>query len=109
MVGAIGAPGALDAEENPTTNLDVHTALVLPGDKTYPEGVSADAVKSLRKGEVLLVYWIDEAWITAPNRVFPVILDPSVCIQPGGTQGGVTCSGGFVETYIMSGRFPPRT
>jgi len=100
VVGRIGAPGLVDATGLGSTNADISVALVHPGDTTYPAGVSAATVSGLGPTEVLLVYAIAPSWLTASVRTFPVSLDPSICIQNGGT--GCTNTG-YLDTYLMAG------
>ena len=99
VVGRIGAPGAIDAKDNGTANTDVRTAIVRPDDTTLPKGVSEQMVKGLGKSEVLLVYSIESAWLDAPERSFPVTLDPTVCLR----NGSAGCLTSYLDTYIGDG------
>jgi hypothetical protein len=66
--GRISAPSILDGEEREADISVVSVALELRADGTY-----------------LLSYVIDEKWLQASDRVFPVTLDPTLCIRNGYT------------------------
>lgn len=86
VIGFISPPVILEGPDGALTSAPVSVELV--------PGASGD--------EVRLRYALDPAWLAAPDRQFPIELDPSICIQAGGS--GCTSSGVFVNTYIGSGQ-----
>jgi RHS repeat-associated protein len=68
LVGQIGLPQLRDANN-----------VVAP-----PSAVTVsldERSAKLKKGEVLLTYSVSQAWLALSERAFPVVLDPSMCMQ----------------------------
>ena len=78
------------------------TAPVVEGVPT-PDEIEAQQV--LRASEVRLSYTIDPRWLAAPERVFPVTLDPTFTINPGGsgTTGCDNSSNVEQDTFVADG------
>jgi hypothetical protein len=98
----VAAPDVVDAGGLGSTEQDVSTYLVHAADPYYPVGVSSAAVGSLKRSEVLIVYKINPAWLSAAGRTYPVTFDPTVstCFQ----SGNGSCNGGYYDTNIDSGK-----
>jgi RHS repeat-associated protein len=86
-IGVIGAPVILEGQDRALTSAPISVAIM--------PGPSAD--------EVVLRYSLDPAWLSDEDREFPIELDPSICIQAGGS-GCITGSGKVMNTYIGSGQ-----
>jgi RHS repeat-associated protein len=70
-----------------------------------PEPTDLTAQRDLRKGEFRVTYSIDPGWLAAPDRAFPVVLDPAVTIQANGT-GTTSCNStatNYADNWISSG------
>ena len=55
--------------------------------------------------EVLVTYTIDPIWLSSPDRAYPVVLDPTVTVQPNGT-GTDSCDStatNYKDNWISSG------
>ena len=57
----------------------------------------------LRADEVVVAYAIDPVWLAAKERVYPVVLDPSVCVAYG-TGTGCTGPSGTRDVWITKGQ-----
>jgi hypothetical protein len=58
----------------------------------------------VRPDEVLLTYAVDPTWLAAPERAYPVVLDPTACIRYGGSSGCTINGGtGYRDAYVESG------
>ncbi len=58
--------------------------------------------------EVLLTYTIDPTWLAQPEVAFPVVLDPTICVQKGQTVAADGCdslasSTGYLDHFILGG------
>lgn len=100
--GSISAPviieGGLDEGAPVRDQTIVRTTLLRPGDE-LPVDAAAELEAGLGPTEYLLRYELDPAWLADPARVFPVILDPTVC---AGAQSGCTGTNSM-DTFIISG------
>ena len=99
VVGRISVPGLRDAAGAGSTGLDVAVRLVAPASASLPDGVPADVVAGLAPSEILLSYAINPTYLADPVRVYPVTLDPSVCIAYS-VSG---CTSGAFDHFIGSG------
>jgi RHS repeat-associated protein len=105
--GVAGAEGGLisppvllqGSSEEGISGRNVDVNLARPWDTDLPAWVSSDALDALADDEYLLSYRIDPDWLRDPERVFPVILDPTVCI---GGQSGCTSSPPSFDEFIFS-------
>ncbi len=70
IVGTISAPSVRDGSGAAAPASVVSVAL-------------DSKAKALRKGETLVAYTIDPSYLDDHSRLFPVVLDPSVCIHYG--------------------------
>ncbi|MBA3877544.1 MAG: hypothetical protein C0498_11555, partial [Anaerolinea sp.] len=52
-----------------------------------------------------MTYRLDPSWLNEESRAFPVVIDPTVCIQVGSTGGcDINSTGtGYAETYVRQG------
>jgi len=120
-VGLISAPTVIDAageiapaEAVTTTVTDPGAGAVVRDDlpalepstsEPNPDAAAglAPELNVVRVGEVVVTYAIDEAWLAAKERAFPVLIDPSVCIAYG---SGTGCQGatGTRDVWITSGQ-----
>jgi hypothetical protein len=85
-IGIISPPVILEGPDRLLTSAPL-TVEVLPGQA--PD-------------EVRVRYLLDPAWLAAPERQFPVELDPSICVQAGGS--GCSSANDVINTYIGSGQ-----
>jgi len=88
LIGAIAAPVMREKDMDGAPLLGhVQVALVPSGKTTYS-----------------LTYTVDTAWLSAPDRVFPVILDPTWCMGDGSDSQGCTHydNSGDDDTFIFS-------
>ena len=101
LAGVVRAPVLFDAKGATAPPEAVTVQLYAPGSGLVaPPGVSAAALASLGPTEILVAYSIDPAWIAQKDVTFPVTLDPSVCIQVGGSG----CTSVGFEHYVGSGQ-----
>jgi RHS repeat-associated protein len=52
-------------------------------------------------GTYRLRYRLDPDWFHASDRVFPIVLDPTICLRPGGGSGCTDSA--YLNTYIGDG------
>jgi hypothetical protein len=97
--GFISAPVLLQGSSEEGVSGHVAVNLARPWDTELPAWVSDDAVDGLADDEYLLSYRIDTDWLRDPDRVFPVALDPTVCI---GGQSGCTANPPSFDEFIFS-------
>jgi hypothetical protein len=90
IVGSIDLPTLRDAAG----------AIAPPSAITVSLG-SSDA--SLKTGETLVTYALGQAWLKDAARVYPVVLDPSVCIQYGQSTCTKHGAADVTDTFVMSG------
>ncbi|HVM29949.1 MAG TPA: LamG-like jellyroll fold domain-containing protein [Candidatus Limnocylindrales bacterium] len=102
---------AADATTQPTepepTDLPLDTAAPespSPTDPTAPDLTDG----RLGPDEIVLTYTIDPAWLADPARVYPVVLDPTICLQYGQTGTPTGCSsvytaGDILDHFVLSG------
>ena len=76
----VSAPMLLDAAGQGSSSDDVRTFILHRGDTALPAAQLSSQVAALRGNEVLLVYSISSSWLSAPDRAYPVTLDPSVTV-----------------------------
>jgi RHS repeat-associated protein len=91
VVGTISAP-ALQENTGPAVD---------PSEITV--SLSTDA-RSLRPGETLLTYAINETWLHDPARSFPILLDPTTCLAYGYSSCPSIGSPGMTDTFVASGQ-----
>ena len=104
LVGVVGAPVMLDANEVPAPPATVSVALYDPTkDVLPPAGLSADALAGMRPGEIALIYTIDPVWLATPDRAFPVKLDPDACLGEGASGCTINGTGTNFDHFIASG------
>ena len=95
-VGRISAPFLSDANAvGPTEAATV--AVLHKGDKSTDPSIDQSVLDGLDPNEVVLSYRLDDTWLDDPARVYPVTLDPTLCIQHGSTS----CDPGnsYIDTY----------
>ena len=85
VAGVVRAPVLLDANGLAAPPETVTVSLYRPGvDPVAPDGLSAGALTTVGPTEIVLTYAIDPAG--SPAQISrSVVLDPSVCIQVGGS------------------------
>lgn len=95
VIGRVSAPFISDADAvGPTEAITV--ALLHQGDKATEPGIDQATVDGLTANETILSYRVDDTWLDDPTRVYPVTMDPTLCIQHGST----TCdSATYRDTY----------
>jgi RHS repeat-associated protein len=98
VAGRIGSPQVSDAKGAVGSDSDVSVQLVELGATTIPAGVDPSVVAGLGPTEVLVVYTINPTWLAAPERVFPVVMDPTFCLQ-----NNTGCTAGSFDDTIASG------
>ncbi|HEV8280698.1 MAG TPA: LamG-like jellyroll fold domain-containing protein [Candidatus Limnocylindrales bacterium] len=96
------------ATEGPQPEPSASAPIPSPTSSPVEPPPSADpgtVAAGLAPGEVMLRYTIDEQWITAPDRAFPVVLDPSLQLQNAGANGDSCASANttYVDNWISSG------
>lgn len=98
-VGRIAAPLVFDATHAPPPPEAISVELSGPGD-------AAQAGIELADDERLLTYRIDPAWLTADERVYPVTLDPTICLghQASGCTANQDDGGG--DWFVASATQP---
>ncbi|MEX2546489.1 MAG: DNRLRE domain-containing protein, partial [Chloroflexota bacterium] len=69
---------------------------------------SPTAPAPLGANEVLLSYTIDPAWLAEPSRAYPIVLDPTICLQKGQTVEPTGCDDlgdatGYLDHFLTSG------
>ena len=96
LAGRVSAPIVSDADAVGPTEAVVVDVL-RKGDKASDPVVDQTVLDGLAANEVVLRYRLDDTWLDDPARVFPVRLDPTLCIQHGST----TCnpSTHYLDTY----------
>jgi RHS repeat-associated protein len=67
-----------------------------------------DPQAKLGLNEVVLAYTIDPAWLADPARVYPVVLDPTICLQYGQTTTPTGCDSLYsaddiLDHFVLSG------
>lgn len=71
-----------------------------------PLGTPLDLVQELAPDEVLIGYSIDRQWLRDSERAFPVVLDPTACVQPGLVYTAactfIGSDDNYVETFVLS-------
>ncbi len=104
LVGGIGAPTMLDAAEVPAAPKTVTVELFAAGSGAKPPlAVSPEAIASLASTEVVIVYTIDPAWLAAPDRAYPVTLDPDACLGEGASGCAINGTATNFDHFIASG------
>ena len=66
-----------------------------------PPSLSAAALASLAPGEIVVTYAVNPGWLASPERVFPVTIDPTICVQVG--NSGCVGAGNQFDHYVASG------
>ncbi len=98
-VGLVSAPAIRDANEVPAPTGAITVQLYRPGtDLVAPLAVSAAALSTLGPTEIVVVYTVDPTYLAAPGRLFPLTLDPTVCIASG-VSG---CTTGSIDHFVES-------
>ena len=98
-VGRISIPGLHDADGAGATGADLSVTIVESGSTSLPDGVGPDLVAGLAPTEVILSYAIAPSYLADPLRIYPVTLDPTVCIA-NSVSG---CTSGAFDHFIGSG------
>ncbi len=55
-------------------------------------------------GKYVIRYELDADWFHDPERVFPIVLDPTICLRAGGGTGCTTGDTHYANTYIGQGQ-----
>jgi hypothetical protein len=80
----------------------VSVGLLDASSRDVPDDVPLEIVAGLGPNEVLLTYRIDPAWLQAPEREFPVILDPTACIGAGASGCDINKDTHSFDEFIYS-------
>jgi RHS repeat-associated protein len=96
-------PTATPAPEPTPTIAPAPTPTIAPEPAPDATAGLAPELNVVRVGEIVVTYAIDPAWLTAKERVFPVLVDPSVCVAYG---SGTGCQGatGTRDVWISYGQ-----
>jgi RHS repeat-associated protein len=104
LAAAISAPYVLDANEAPAPPATVTVELYRPGvDLVPPLGVSPEALAALAPNEIIVTYTIDPLYLAAPDRAYPLVLDPNACIGQGASGCTINDTSGNFDHFIGSG------
>jgi RHS repeat-associated protein len=99
IVGVISAPSLLDGAGQPADPSTVQVQLITPSTSSLPDDVPAADQASLSSHQIILDYHIRPTWLHDGSRIFPVSLDPSVCVS-NGVSG---CASNAFDYFIESG------
>ena len=103
VAGVISAPQLIDGAFEPAPAEAVTVALLGRDAKDIPLDVPAGVLEGLGETEVLLSYRIDPAWARDFTRIYPIVLDPNVCLGAGASGCTINGTTGNVDHFYMSG------